>query len=140
MWALKKNDSRSPNASGERPAATAASQYAMPFASVYPLYVAKLEREGRTVAELHAAIAWLTGYDDAGIAEAVADGRTIRELFDRAPAMHPGAADLRGVVCGVRVEDVEDPLMQRIRWLDLLVDRLARGTALERVLPGTART
>lgn len=108
--------------------------FAMPFASVYPHYVTKVERKGRTVGELHEVITWLTGYDEAGIAEAIADERSFRELFDRAPAMHPAAPLITGVICGIRVEEIEDPLMQRIRWLDKLMDELAKGKAMAKVL------
>ena len=104
------------------------------FTSVYPHYVAKVERKGRTVDELHEAITWLTGYDDAGIAAAIADERSFRDFFRLAPAMHPAASAITGVVCGVRVEEIEDPLMQQIRWLDKLVDELAKGRAMEKVL------
>lgn len=116
--------------------------FAMPFASVYPHYVTKVERKGRTVAELHEVITWLTGYDDAGIAAAVDDERSFRAFFDTAPAMHPAAVSITGVICGVRVEEIEDPLMQQIRWLDKLVDELAKGKTMEKVLrweaPATA--
>ena len=108
--------------------------FATPFASVYPHYVTKVERKGRTVAELHEVITWLTGYDDAGIAEVLADERGFRDFFAAAPAMHPAATEIRGVICGIRVEDIEDPLMQQIRWLDKLVDELAKGKAMTKVL------
>ncbi|QCR19123.1 DUF2200 domain-containing protein [Agrococcus sp. SGAir0287] len=108
--------------------------FRMPFASVYPHYVAKVERKGRTVAELHEVIAWLTGYDEAGIATALADERSFRDFFGLAPVMHPAAAAITGVICGVRVEDIDDPLTQQIRWLDKLVDELAKGRPMEKVL------
>lgn len=113
---------------------TSARLATMTFASIYPMYVQKVERKGRTVAELHEVITWLTGYDDAGIAEAVADERTFPELFDRAPALNPNAALIKGVICGYRVEEIEDPLHQRVRWLDKLVDELAKGKAMEKIL------
>ncbi|ACZ30541.1 conserved hypothetical protein [Xylanimonas cellulosilytica DSM 15894] len=109
---------------------------AMTFASVYPMYVDKVERKGRTLEELHTVIAWLTGYDDAGIAECVADGRTFEQLFDKAPAMNPDASLITGVICGYRVEEITDPLHQKMRWLDKLVDELARGKKLTSILRG----
>lgn len=106
----------------------------MTFASVYPLYVAKVERKGRTRAEVDAVIAWLTGYDAAGIAAAIADERTFERFFAEAPALNPHVGLIKGVVCGVRVEDIEDPLMQQIRWLDKLVDEVARGKKMASIL------
>ncbi|RIK17915.1 MAG: DUF2200 domain-containing protein [Acidobacteria bacterium] len=103
------------------------------FASVYPLYLAKVERKGRTKEELDAVITWLTGFDDAELAAHLESGTTFEDLFADA-RLNPGASLITGVVCGVRVEEVEDPLMQKIRYLDKLVDELARGKALERVL------
>ena len=103
------------------------------FASVYPLYLAKVERKGRTKEELDAVITWLTGFDDAELAVHLEAGTTFEDLFADA-RLNPGASLITGVVCGVRVEEVEDPLMQKIRYLDKLVDELARGKALERVL------
>lgn len=108
--------------------------YGVPFASIYPHYLTKVERKGRTVDELHEVLTWLTGYDEAGLAETLADERSLRDFFDRAPAMHPAATQITGVICGVRVEDIEDPLMQRIRWMDKLVDELAKGKAMAKVL------
>ncbi|SDH99507.1 DUF2200 domain-containing protein [Agrococcus jejuensis] len=108
--------------------------FAMPFASVYPHYVTKVERKGRTVAELHEVITWLTGYDEAGIAAAVADDRSFRTFFADAPAMHPAAVSISGMICGIRVEEIEDPLMQQIRWMDKLVDELAKGKPMAKVL------
>lgn len=103
------------------------------FASVYPLYLAKVEKKGRTRAELDEVIRWLTGLDEAQLAEHLAARTTFEELFARAN-LHPNAALITGVVCGVRVEAVEDPLMRKIRYLDKLVDELARGRPLERIL------
>lgn len=108
--------------------------FGTPFAAIYPLYVTKVERKGRDVAELGEIVEWLTGYDEAGVAAAVADERTLAEFFAQAPRMNPDAALIRGVVCGVRVEEIEDPLMQQIRWLDKLVDELARGKRLQSIL------
>lgn len=107
--------------------------FSTPFASVYPHYVAKVERKGRTRAELHAVIAWLTGFDEQALQAHLAAGTTFADLFAAAD-LNPRASSITGVVCGVRVEDVEDPLMQQVRYLDKLVDELARGRALEKVL------
>jgi hypothetical protein len=102
-------------------------------ASVYPAYVAKLERKGRTQAELDQVIEWLTGYDGAELQQRLDDGTTFQDFFAQAH-LNPKVSEIKGVVCGVRVEDVEDPLMQQIRYLDKLVDELARGKAMEKVL------
>lgn len=105
------------------------------FASVYPLYVAKVEKKGRSREEVNQVIEWLTGFDDAQLHEHLADGTTFEEFF-AAATLNPNAALITGVVCGVRVENVEDPLMQQIRYLDKLVDELARGKAMDKVLRG----
>lgn len=103
------------------------------FASVYPLYVAKVEKKGRTKAELDEVIAWLTGFDEAALQAHLDAGTTFADFFADA-RLHPQAASITGVVCGVRVEEIDDPLMQQIRYLDKLVDELARGKAMEKVL------
>jgi hypothetical protein len=103
------------------------------FASVYPHYVAKVEKKGRKKAELNEVIEWLTGFDDDALAEHLAAGTTFEEFF-AAARLNPGAALITGVVCGIRVEEVEDRLMQKIRYLDKLVDELAKGKAMEKVL------
>ena len=108
--------------------------FSMSFAKVYPLLVAKAERKGRAKAEVDAVIRWLTGYDDAGLAQALADGRDFTAFFAKAPAMNPARALITGTVCGVRVEAVEDPLMREIRYLDKLIDELAKGKAMEKIL------
>jgi hypothetical protein len=108
--------------------------FTMPFAAVYPAYVKKAERKGRTQDEVDRAICWLTGYDHHGLRQQIEQGTSVETFFERAPAMHPNSALIKGVVCGVRVEDVEDPLMQRIRQLDKLVDELAKGKPMEKVL------
>jgi len=107
--------------------------FATPVADVYPLYVAKAERKGRTQAEVDSVVLWLTGYDDPSFREHLANRTTFEDFFASAP-MNPNASLITGVVCGVRVEEVADPLMQKIRYLDKLVDELARGKALEKVL------
>lgn len=103
------------------------------FASVYPHYVTKVERKGRTKAELDEVIEWLTGLDAAELARHLEAGTTFEDFFADA-RLNPAASRITGVVCGVRVEDVEDPLMQKIRYLDKLVDELAKGKAMAKVL------
>ena len=105
----------------------------MPFAALYPSYVAKVERKGRTRDELDTAIRWLTGFGEADFEGHLAAGTTVRDFFDAAD-LNPNASLITGAVCGIRVEDVEDPLMQKIRYLDKLVDELAKGKAMEKVL------
>jgi hypothetical protein len=107
--------------------------FALPFASVYPLYVSKVEKKGRTKDELDAVISWLTGYDDSALARHIAADTTLADFFAGA-RINPNAGLITGVICGVRVETIEDPLMQQIRYLDKLVDELAKGRALEKVL------
>lgn len=102
-------------------------------ASVYPLYVAKLERKGRTQAELDEAIEWLTGFDEPALRRELDEEATFEEFFADA-SLNPNASLITGVVCGVKVQDIEDPLMQKIRYLDKLVDELAKGKAMEKVL------
>lgn len=108
--------------------------FAMPFAAVYPAYLNKLERKGRTRAELDQVIAWLTGYDDAGLQAVLAAQTSVQGFFDQAPALNPQRERVTGVVCGVRVEAVDDPLMRLIRQLDKMVDELAKGKPLAKVL------
>ena len=102
-------------------------------AAVYPNYVAKVERKGRTRAELDQVVTWLTGYDEAALRELLAAGTTFDSFFAEAQ-LNPKASLITGVVCGVRVEDVEDPLMQKIRYLDKLVDELAKGKPMDKIL------
>lgn len=104
------------------------------FAKVYPMYVQKAERKNRTKDEVDQIIRWLTGYSQAGLEEQIEQRSDFETFFDRAPAMHPNASLIKGVVCGVRVEEVEDPLMQKIRFLDKLIDELAKGKAMEKIL------
>ncbi len=108
--------------------------FTMPFAKVYPLYVTKAGRKGRTKAEVDRVICWLTGYDAAGLQKQIDKANDFRTFFAEAPAMHPNTSLITGLVCGVRVEAVEDPLMQKIRWMDKLVDELAKGKKLEKIL------
>ncbi len=108
--------------------------FATPFAAVYPLYVEKAKRKGRTKEEVDRVICWLTGYDQAGLLHQIEHRADFETFFAQAPAMHPNSSLITGVVCGVRVETVEDPLMQRIRQLDKLVDELAKGKSMEKIL------
>ena len=108
--------------------------FAMSFASVYPLYVEKVTAKGHTVEELQQVLTWLTGYDGAGLERAIADGRDLEQFFAQAPELNPNATLITGVICGMRVEQIEDPLMQQIRWMDKLVDELARGKKLASIL------
>ena len=102
--------------------------------SVYPHYLQKAEKKGRTRAELDQIIRWLTGYSQVALERRLEDGTTFKTFFAEAPAIHPNTSLITGVVCGVRVESVEDPLMRHIRYLDKLVDELAKGKALEKIL------
>lgn len=104
------------------------------FASVYPLYVKKAERKARTKAEVDQIICWLTGYSKKGLQQQLEQGSDLETFFARAPAIHPNSSLIKGVVCGVRVEEVEDPLMRQIRYLDKLIDELAKGRPMEKIL------
>lgn len=108
--------------------------FAMKFSAVYPLYVQKAERKNRTKEEVDQVICWLTGYDRAGLQQQIDQGSDFETFFAQAPAIHPNSARIKGVVCGVRVEEIEDPLMQKIRYLDKLIDELAKGRPLEKIL------
>jgi len=108
--------------------------FAMKFAKVYPLYVQKAERKGRTKEEVDRVICWLTGYSQAGLREQIDRESDFKTFFARAPAMHPNSSLIKGVVCGIRVEEIEDPLMQKIRYLDKLIDELAKGKKMEKIL------
>lgn len=108
--------------------------YRMSFGSVYPLYVQKAERKGRTRAEVDEIIRWLTGYGEAELAALIEDGTDFETFFADAPAMNPSRDQIKGVICGIRVEEIEEPLMREIRYLDKLVDELAKGKAMEKIL------
>ncbi|MDX2218434.1 MAG: DUF2200 domain-containing protein [Burkholderiales bacterium] len=108
--------------------------FAMPFAKVYPMYVQKAEKKGRTKAEVDQVICWLTGYTQAGLEKQIDNQTDFETFFGNAPKLNPNCHLITGVVCGVRVEDVEDPLMQKIRWLDKLIDELAKGKAMDKIL------
>jgi hypothetical protein len=108
--------------------------YKMSFASIYPLYITKVEKKNRTKAELDQVICWLTGYDAAGLEKVISTKIDLRTFFAEAPAMHPNAHLIKGLICGYRVEDIEDPLMQKIRYMDKLVDELAKGKKMTSIL------
>ena len=107
--------------------------FTVPFASVYPHYVAKAEKKGRTKDEVDQAICWLSGFDEATLERHLAEETTFEDFFAQAH-LNPNASLITGVVCGVRVESVEDPLMQKIRYLDKLVDELAKGKSMDKIL------
>lgn len=109
----------------------------MSVASVYPLYVAKAERKGRTQAEVFDIIHWLTGYDKKALKKVIEDQTDFKTFFEEAPKLNPSRKLITGVVCGVRVEDIKEPTMQEIRYLDKLIDELARGKAMEKILRAT---
>ncbi|MEL7609385.1 MAG: DUF2200 domain-containing protein [Bacillota bacterium] len=108
--------------------------YKMKISAVYPMYIQKAERKGRTKAEVDTAIQWLTGYDEQGLKSQINREADFETFFAEAPEINPNASKITGVICGVRVEEIEDPLMQKIRWLDKLVDELAKGKPIEKVL------
>lgn len=108
--------------------------YTMSFASVYPLYIAKAERKGRTKGEVDEVIRWLTGYSQKELETQLEKRTDFETFFDEAPGLNPLRAFIKGIVCGVRVEDIKEPTMREIRYLDKLVDELARGKAMEKVL------
>jgi hypothetical protein len=108
--------------------------YRMKFSSVYPMYVQKAERKNRTKEEVDQVIRWLTGYNQAGLEKQIERQIDFETFFAEAPMLNPNAALIKGVVCGVRVEEVEDPLMRKVRYLDKLVDELAKGKALDKIL------
>lgn len=103
------------------------------FGAIYDNYVAKVERKGKSVADLRYLLEWLTGYDDAGLDLAISSGATMADFFAHAPKMNPNADLITGVICGVRVEEIENPFMKQVRWMDKIVDELARGKKLESI-------
>ena len=108
--------------------------FATIFARVYPLYIQKAERKNRTKEEVDQIICWLTGYDQAGLQKQIEQENDLETFFAQAPAIHPNSSLIKGVVCGIRVEEIEDPLVQKIRYLDKLIDELAKGKAMEKIL------
>lgn len=108
--------------------------YRMAFGSVYPLYVQKAENKGRTKEEVDAIIAWLTGYDKTALQAQIDQKKDFASFFAEAPAFHPNASKIKGVICGYRVEDIEDPVLQKVRYLDKLIDELAHGKTMEKIL------
>lgn len=108
--------------------------FTMPFAKIYQMYIQKAERKGRSKEEVNEIIFWLTGYDEHGLQEQIDKEVDFETFFEEAPKINPNTNKITGVVCGIRVEEVEDPLMQKIRWLDKLIDELARGKQMEKIL------
>lgn len=106
----------------------------MKFSNVYPLYVRKAERKNRTREEVDQIICWLTGYTQAGLLQQIEQGNDFETFFTQAPSINPNCSQIKGVVCGIRVEEIEDPLMQKIRYLDKLIDELSKGKAMEKIL------
>ena len=110
--------------------------FKLSFASVYPLYVQKAEKKGRKKKEVDEVICWLTGYSPQKLAEQIKRRKDLETFFSEAPALHPNASKITGVICGVRIEEIEDPLMRNIRYMDKLVDELAKGRPMEKILRG----
>jgi hypothetical protein len=108
--------------------------YKVPFANIYPLYIQKAERKGRTVGEVNAIIFWLTGYDEQTLKKHIDNESDLETFFAQAPQINPNATKITGVVCGSRVENIEDKLYRQIRYLDKLIDELAKGKAMEKIL------
>ena len=108
--------------------------FRMAFASVYPHYVAKAEKKGRSKEELHTVIEWLTGYDEQALQRQIEQRVDFETFFAQAPRLNPNVSKITGTICGYRVEEIEDPLMQKIRYLDKLVDELAKGRKMEKIL------
>jgi hypothetical protein len=108
--------------------------YKFPFARVYPLYLKKVESKGRTKEEVDTIIFWLTGYDAQSLQQILDEQTDFETFFAQAPQMNPNMSLIKGVICGYRIEDIEDPLMQKIRYLDKLVDELAKGRTMEKIL------
>ena len=108
--------------------------FKMAFASVYPHYVTKAERKGRTQKEVDEVICWLTGYSPRELQAQIKQKKDFQAFFDEAPALHPNASMIKGTICGIRIEDIEHPLMKKIRYMDKLVDELAKGRPMEKIL------
>lgn len=112
--------------------------YAIPFASIYPLYIEKSEKKSRTEEEVKQIICWLTGYSSAQLQTQIDVQVTLEQFFALAPQLNPARRQITGIICGMRVEEIEDPLMREIRYMDKLIDELARGKAMEKILRTTA--
>lgn len=108
--------------------------FKLPFAAVYPLYVQKVKKKGRSKEEVDTIICWLTGYDQAGLQKQIAEKTNFERFLSEAPAFHPNASKITGVICGYRVEEIADKRMQQIRYLDKLIDELARGKSMDKIL------
>lgn len=108
--------------------------FSIPFARIYPMYIQKAERKNRTKEEVDQIICWLTGYDRAGLKRQLEKENDLETFLTQAPRIHPNSALIKGVVCGVRVEEIEDPLMRLVRYMDKLIDELAKGKAMEKIL------
>ena len=108
--------------------------FSVAFSSIYPLYVQKVQRKNRSKSELDEVLKWLTGYSKVELSKLATDDVTLRDFFEQAPKLNPNAPKITGVICGIRVEEITDPLMQKIRWMDKLVDELARGKDLQKIL------
>jgi hypothetical protein len=108
--------------------------FAIKFAGLYPLYIKKAESKNRTKEEVDRVLCWLTGYSQAGLQQQIEQGNDLKTFFAQAPAFNPNSSLIKGVVCGIRVEEIEDPLMQKIRYMDKLIDELAKGKAMEKIL------
>lgn len=108
--------------------------YTMTFASIYPMYIQKAEKKGRTKAEVDQIIFWLTGYNEKSMQEQIDQGTDLETFFESAPQINPNASLITGVICGYRVEEIEDQVMRKIRWLDKLIDELAKGKSMDKIL------
>jgi hypothetical protein len=108
--------------------------FTMPFSSIYPLYIQKAERKGRTKEEVDEIIFWLTGYDEQSLQQQILNGTDMEAFFRQAPQINPNAILIKGVICGYRVEDIEDEVMRQIRYLDKLIDELAKGKTMQKIL------
>ena len=110
--------------------------FSMSFSKIYPLYIQKAEKKNRTKEEVDEVISWLTGYSREELKDQIEKGADLKNFFEEAPGINPNAALIKGAICGVRVEEIRDPLMQKIRYMDKLVDELAKGKAMEKILRG----
>jgi hypothetical protein len=117
-----------------KPAANYERVYRMSFASVYPHYVTKVEKKGRTLEELHTIIHWLTGYTEKGLQKVIDKKLDFETFFAKAPKMNPNVHLITGMICGYRIEEIEDPIMRQVRYMDKLVDELAKGRKMEKIL------